>query len=71
MSSETILLSISGMTCGHCTAAAEKSLQAVPGVESVEVNLEPGGAVITGAANLDALITAVSDAGYEAKQEAS
>jgi len=68
MSAETIHLSISGMTCGHCVASAEKALKAVSGVESVEVNLEPGEAIITGTANAETLIAAVSSAGYEARQ---
>ncbi len=65
--SETINLKITGMSCGHCQANATKALEAVTGVESVEVSLEPGGAVITGTANSDSLIVAVVEAGYEAE----
>ena len=68
MSAETIHLSISGMNCGHCVDSAEKALKAVSGVESVKVSLEPGEAIITGTADAEALIAAVSSAGYEAKQ---
>ena len=68
MSGKTIRLSISGMTCGHCVASTKKALQAVSGVASVEVDLEPGEAVITGTANSEVLIAAVIDAGYEAEQ---
>ncbi len=68
MSAETIQLAISGMTCKHCVASAEKALQAVSGVESVTVNLEPGGAVVTGTANAEVLIAAIAEAGYEARQ---
>jgi copper chaperone len=64
--SETINLSISGMSCNHCVASAEQALTAVAGVETVEVSLEPGMAVITGTANVQDLIAAVKDAGYEA-----
>ena len=56
------------MNCGHCVASIEKALQAVAGVNSVVVNLEPGEAIVTGTANIEALIAAVSEAGFEAKQ---
>lgn len=64
--SNTINLSIQGMTCQHCVRHATKALQQVPGVESVEVTLEPGGAQVTGTANPNALIAAVKEAGYSA-----
>lgn len=67
MSSDTIHLVISGMSCGHCVASAEKALKAVAGVETVEVNLEPGAAIITGSADAQALIAAIVEAGYEAR----
>ncbi len=68
MSAET-KLKITGMTCGHCVAHAKKNLEAVPGVTSVEVQLEPGGAVVQGNADTAALIAAVKEAGYEAVAE--
>jgi copper chaperone len=60
-------LKITGMTCGHCVRAATKALEAVPGVESAEVTLEPGGALVKGAADPAALIAAVQEEGYEAE----
>jgi copper ion binding protein len=33
------VLKVEGMTCGHCVAAVEKAVGAVPGVESVDVDL--------------------------------
>jgi len=62
-------LKITGMSCGHCVAAATKALEAVPGVEKAEVTLEPGAAVVHGTAELAALIAAVAEEGYEAEQE--
>jgi copper chaperone len=61
-----IRLKITGMTCNHCVAHTKKTLEAVPGVESVEVTLEPGGAQVKGSAEADALVAAVKAAGYEA-----
>ena len=37
---ERYRLAVSGMSCGHCVAAVEKAVSALPGVESVEVSLE-------------------------------
>lgn len=63
---DTVHLNITGMTCNHCVMRAQKALQAVAGVESAEVSLEPGQAVVTGNAAVQELITAVKEAGYEA-----
>ncbi len=65
--SSTIKLDISGMTCNHCVMHTRKALEAIPGVSAVEVNLEPGGAVVE-AEGVDAqtLIAAVKEAGYDA-----
>lgn len=64
--SQTVALKITGMTCQHCVKHTREALEKVPGVEQVEVSLEPGQAVIQGNAPIDALIQAVKDAGYEA-----
>ena len=65
--SETIQLTINGMTCMHCVAAVKKALAAVDGVDEViQVTLEPGGATVTGSASTAAMIAAVKQAGYEA-----
>lgn len=60
-------LKVTGMTCMHCVDAVSKALQAVPGVEAVNVTLEPGEAVISGSAEPQALIAAIVDEGYEAQ----
>ena len=60
-----MILKIEGMMCKHCQAHVEKALQAVPGVETVEVDLENKCATVTGAADRDTLEKAVVDAGYE------
>lgn len=60
-------LKITGMTCNHCVMHVKKSLQAVAGVDSVEVVLEPGGAVVNGKTDVRALIAAVKEAGYQAE----
>lgn len=60
-------LKITGMTCGHCVKATTKALEGVPGVDSAEVTLTPGGAVVHGNADVSALIEAVKEEGYEAE----
>lgn len=62
-------LSISGMTCGGCVTAVKRVLSRVPGVTSVDVDLQQGNgtATVVGTAGAPALIAAVVAAGYEAQ----
>jgi len=64
--SEQIKISISGMSCGGCVANAKKHLEAVDGVEQVEVSLEDKSAKVIGSASVELLISAVKSAGYDA-----
>lgn len=59
-------LNVTGMNCGHCVMSVKKALSAVPNVESVEVDLETGKAVVKGQAATEALIAAVENAGFDA-----
>ena len=60
-------IKVTGMTCPHCVKNVAKALQAEAGVEHVDVSLETGEAVVVGAVQRDALISAVKTAGYEAE----
>lgn len=65
---ERLSLTITGMSCGHCVRAVERTLQGVPGVQVEQVNV--GSAVITydpAAVTPDRIRTAISEAGYEAR----
>jgi len=64
---ETIHLKITGMTCKHCVMNTTKAIKSVAGVDSVEVILEPGSAVIIGSADKDDLIAAITTTGFEAE----
>jgi copper ion binding protein len=65
---DKIELQVTGMSCGNCVAHVKKALGSVPGVASVDVSLENKAATVTGAgADVDQLIEAVRDAGYEAE----
>lgn len=68
--SNSIELEVTGMTCDHCVARTAKALEAVPGVESAQVTLEPGAAVVNGDVTADTLIAAVKEAGYTAVAKA-
>ncbi len=59
------VLEIRGMTCGHCVQAATDALQAVAGVDSAEVTLDPPRALVNGSgAQLTDLLQAVAGAGF-------
>ncbi len=66
---ESLTLSISGMTCASCSARVEKALAKVPGVLESSVNLATEQASVTLArgASAAALIAAVERAGYGAQ----
>ncbi|MDZ7704629.1 MAG: cation transporter [Trueperaceae bacterium] len=59
-------LSVQGMTCGHCERAVKEALEAVEGAQNVAVNLDEGYATVEGDANVDALVAAVKEEGYNA-----
>jgi copper chaperone len=43
---ETTTIKISGMTCGGCVASVQRVVKGVPGVETVDVSLARGEAVV-------------------------
>ncbi|MFZ1344067.1 heavy metal translocating P-type ATPase [Thiothrix eikelboomii] len=63
---ETIRLSIAGMTCAGCVSSVEKALQSVAGVTTAQVNLAERTALVAGMAEPEQLLKAVKQAGYEA-----
>lgn len=64
--SNTTVLLVPGMTCGHCEAAVKTEVGKVAGVTDVAVDLETKLVTVTGSA-LDhaALVSAVDEAGFE------
>jgi len=59
------ILTVEGMSCGHCVMHVKSALQDVPGVTAVEVDLLKKSATVEGPALDDAkLNAAVVDAGY-------
>ncbi|MEY8170058.1 heavy metal translocating P-type ATPase [Burkholderia multivorans] len=61
-------LDIGGMTCASCVSRVEKALEKVPGVTHASVNLATERASVraAGPLDVDALIAAVTTAGYRA-----
>ena len=62
----TARYTVVGMTCGHCVNAVTEEVSAVPGVSTVDVDLESGGLTVSSDAPVDeaAVRAAVEEAGY-------
>ena len=60
----TTVYSVPGMTCQHCVNSVTAEVSAVPGVESVAVDLEAKTVTVVGGEDA-ALRAAIDEAGYE------
>lgn len=65
----TTIVSISGMTCGHCVDSVTEEITAIDGVRNVTVDLNKGGistATVTSEDKIDPeqIGEAVAEAGY-------
>jgi copper chaperone len=64
---DALRFSVPGMTCGHCVAAVRGEVERVPGVRTVDVDLDSKAVVVSGiAVDPAAVVAAIDDAGYEA-----
>ncbi len=63
---QTVRLSVLGMRCAGCVGEVEGALRAVPGVASADVNFADHTALVKGEADIEALKSAVKEAGFEA-----
>jgi copper chaperone len=57
---------VTGMTCSHCQAAIESAIRATDGVQNAHVDLKSGMATVEGNFANEAIIEAVTEAGYTA-----
>ena len=69
MSTQTITVDVSGMTCGHCVRSVTEELTAIQGVTDVAVDLVNGGTskvtvTATEPISDDAIAAAIDEAGY-------
>ena len=66
MESESMLLSVPGMTCGHCEAAVTAEVSALAGVTSVVVDLEAKTVSVAGTAlDRGRIVAAIDEAGFD------
>ena len=64
--SNTLTLSVPGMTCGHCEAAVKQEVGGVPGVSGVDVDLDTKDVVVSGTdLDRDAVVAAIDEAGFD------
>ena len=63
----TVNYKISGMTCNHCAANAQKAIASVKGVESVTVSLDDGMAQVSGNFSEDDIRQAIESIGFSVK----
>jgi copper chaperone CopZ len=69
MSTVSTTVNVSGMTCGHCVSSVSEELEALAGVEKIDVDLNSGGISTVTITSAGALSTseigeAVAEAGY-------
>ena len=70
MSTTTQNYEVTGLTCGHCVASVTEELSELAGVDSVDIELNKGGASVvtvtsSAALDLDQVRAAIVEAGYE------
>ncbi len=67
----TVQLRIQGMSCASCVRHVDRAIRRTPGVIDCSVNLATDSATVQleAGASIDAVCTAVADAGYEASPE--
>jgi Cu+-exporting ATPase len=71
---ETVTLSVGGMSCASCVATVEKALNRLPGVKTATVNFAIEKAIVEfdpKVSPVAALEKAVTDVGYEVRHEAA
>lgn len=64
---QTVKLSVPGMTCAACPITVKKALSKVEGVSKIDVNLDQREAVVSfddGKTSVDKLTQATAEAGY-------
>ena len=73
-SGESVIIPVKGMSCMACVAKTKQTLRAVPGVNEVEVKLNPGSAVVKYDASkvtAERLVAVIKELGYEAELPAA
>ena len=66
MTIQTLL--VNGMTCGHCVETVSKAVEALPGVQSVSVNLDTREVSVDlseGETSLEKISAKITEVGFE------
>lgn len=63
----TLMVTVSGMTCGHCASSVREEVGNIPEVTAVDVDLASGEVIIEGGGRIDQAVIedAVVEAGYQ------
>lgn len=61
---DAMTIPVEGMTCNGCVSNLERRLREAPGVEDVQVTLEPQQAVVSGTIGAEDVKAVIQDAGY-------
>jgi copper chaperone len=67
---ETLKIKVGGMTCGGCVASVRRVVQALPGIERVDLSLEQGEATVrydASVASRTQITKAIETAGFDAR----
>ena len=68
--SRTVTYSVPDLSCGHCRTAIGNEVGPLPGVESVEVDLDAKTVTVVGESLAEqAIVAAIDEAGYEVAAE--
>lgn len=67
----TQVFRVNGMTCGNCVRHVTQALDALAGVEEVQVDLAGSSATITGTVDPAAVVAALNKEGYPAEPVAA
>jgi copper chaperone len=65
---EKSVIKVDGMSCDHCVMTVKKAVTSLPGIDSVDVNLESGLVTIEytpAQSSLDSIKNAIVEKGYE------
>lgn len=61
-----LVLSVPGISCGHCANAITTTVRTVPGVDTVAVDVAARTVRVAGTADDSQVRAAIADAGYQA-----
>ncbi len=69
----TATYTVTGMTCGHCVSSVKEEVSEVPGVTSVDVDLDSGRLTVESDSPIEpaTIVAAVEEAGYHVADTAT